>query len=1118
MSSSIEHATPAAANGSVMSAISASEPTPRVEHDWIAPPDFDESLVAAFERVVAVFPLRIALDAWEATYRELNETANYLAHQLIACGIAAGDRVAILMSHDAPLVAAVLGTLKAGSIVVGLDPGDPKSRLKMLVEDAEPSAVVTDAQNRTLADEFSSTSCRILKFESETMTRSTENPSIEIRPEQTAFLTYTSGTTGRPKGVMKSHRQLRRAAAIHSEAMQYTETDRIPLFAMISTGLGSTGLWSLLNGAMLCPFPLQTRGVTGLADWIIDRGLTAYVSTSSMFRTLVKAIDDRLVFAKVRAVTLQSEAVTSNDFRAFQQHFPRESIFVHALSSSETSNIAWSRWTHADNIPEGVLPVGHFSREMDVSLLGDDGQLVARGEVGEIVVKSRYLANGYWRDPRLTAERFSADLDGNGTRMLRTGDRGRINADGLLEFCGRKDDRIKMHGNRVELLEVERSLQRLPGIDSVAVVSVARNNHEPMLIAFVVKKSGASLTTSSLRHAARANLPLHMVPSRIVVLDDLPYNQGNKIDRDALRRYFLPIGDECKSERPRTDSEMLVADIWAETFDLSHIGRDDDFFSLGGDSLSGAIVAARIHASLGIELNLADIADHPTVAALATTIDDRRRTGAAGLPQMVHVPRGASMPVSLFQELTWNYRHGNQATLVRTHRVTGPLDIVVLTECFSYLVDRHEILRTTFGLVDGSLAQTIHPFAPLDFSFIDLIDADDPEGQAESIFRKEDSQHIDLEKLPLVRHILIRVARENYRLGRVCSHIISDAPSSHLLNTELALLYEARAQGVEPSLTRTPPLQYADFAAWQRQITRPDGSYFNEVISWWKSLISTASPAVIRLPLKRLIPRSGLNPNEGVLKWKLEEPTAKRLDQFARCMDATPFTVRLAVFAILVADVTGNSTIVIGTNFASRIHADTVNMVGPLAHMSPLLFCYDATKTFREWSGIVRDRVFETATRSELPYEVVKQRLQAEGVEPLEIGIVFTMLGDHSDQHFGGLIMSYEFCGVGKMPWGCQFYLDSEKPENCSVHFDAGVYDRDEMRVMLDRYLRLLEAVSRKPELPIGELLKMVGRRPLRWTCANYAAPFYEFIKALYASSPLLKMCWRPIRRWVLET
>ncbi len=169
-----------------------------------------------------------------------------------------------------------------------------------------------------------------------------------------------------------------------------------------------------------------------------------------------------------------SEAVTADDFRAFRKHFPRTSVLVHGLSSSETSNIAWSRWTQDDNIPEGVLPVGHFSRDMDVSLLGDDGQPVARGEVGEIVVKSRYVANGYWRDPELTAERFSADLDGKGTRLVRTGDRGRINADGLLEFCGRKDDRIKIRGNRIELLDIERALERLPGIDRVAVVAVAR--------------------------------------------------------------------------------------------------------------------------------------------------------------------------------------------------------------------------------------------------------------------------------------------------------------------------------------------------------------------------------------------------------------------------------------------------------------------------------------------------------------------------------------------------------------------------------------------------------------------------------------------------------------------
>jgi mycobactin peptide synthetase MbtE len=234
------------------------------------------------------------------------------------------------------------------------------------------------------------------------------------------------------------------------------------------------------------------------------------------------------------------------------------------------------------------------------------------------------------------------------TRLVRTGDQGRINADGLLEFCGRKDDRIKIRGNRIELLDIERTLDGLPGVDRVAVVAVARDNHEPVLVAFVVKKTDASLTASRVRHAVRAKLPLHMVPSRIVFLERLPYNKGNKIDREALRQYVLPVRNDCKIEQPQTESEMLLADIWAEIFDLPDISRDDDFFNLGGDSLSGAIVAARIHAALGVELTLGEIADHPTVLALAAHIDDCRRTSSPG---PVPVPRGASMPASLFHHL-----------------------------------------------------------------------------------------------------------------------------------------------------------------------------------------------------------------------------------------------------------------------------------------------------------------------------------------------------------------------------------------------------------------------------------------------------------------------------------
>jgi amino acid adenylation domain-containing protein len=1059
-----------------MVSVSGREPTPKAEFEGMKAPDRDESPIAAFERVAVTIPLRIAVGSkvWEPTYRELNETANRLAHRLIACGVASGDRVAILMSHDGPLIAAVLGALKAGSIVVALDPVDPVSRHKILIDDAEPRIIVTDAQNRNLAAECIRPGCRILNFESATAMGPIQNPSVEISPGQTAFITYTSGTTGRPKGVMKPHRQLRKLAEHTSEAMQYTDNDRIPLFAMVATGQGLMGLWSiLLHGAMLCPFSPKTSGIVGLADWIIARGLTVYASSASLFRTLAKTIDSRLVFTNVRAVMLLGETVTIRDFDAFRQHFPRTSILVHTLSSTETGNIAWGRWRQDDNVPAGALPVGHFSRDTDVVLLGDDDQPVARGEVGQIVVRSRYLASGYWRDPELTAKRFSADLDGHGTRELRSGDRARLNADGLLEYCGRKDGRLRVRGNRIEPLDVELALEQLPGIDRAAVTAVARDNHEPVLVAFVVKTSTASWTGPRLRLALRANLPIHMVPSRILFLDSLPYNRSNKIDREALRQYPLPARDMNKGDAPRTATEMRLAEIWAEALELPDIGRDDDFFNLGGDSLIGAIVLAQVYAALGIELCLGAIADHPTVSTLAAFIDEAR-LGAAETPPIVRVPRAASMPMSLLQETIWNYWRSRQdragMTHVRSYRITGPLDVEILKECLRYLVDRHEILRTTFGLVEGRPAQIIHQSAPPNLSFVDLADVAEPETRADSIFREESAREIDLEKLPIRRNLLIRIADDHYRLLRITHPLITDGLGSQILDAELAILYEAILHGKKPPLPREPPLQYADYAVWQRQFLRPGGPYFNEVMSWWKSRSSAARPAT-RQPHERLMPRVPLDPSEGVLQWKLEEQTAKRLDEIARNAGATHFTIRLAAFVALIADATDISPIVIGIGFANRNRLETQNLVGPLRNPVHLIFFYDPEKTFLEWLEYVREHVFETTTRSELPYDGIQEQLRASGLELPEMLFYFTMTRNNSDQHFANLVVSAEFWSVGTMPSGCTVFIDEQKPENCRVNFDANTYDRNDMRSVLDRYVRLLEAAAEQPESPVGKLL-----------------------------------------------
>ena len=1102
-----------------MSASYSNDPVEQLGFKGSKTRDCDESLVAAFERLEIAFPSRIALssDKWEPNYRELNKAANRLAHRLIARGVASGDRTAILMLHDTPMVAAVLAALKARQIVVALNSGDPVARLKMFIEDAEPSVIVTDLQNRTLAAEIARPGCHILNFEFEIAMGQSENPSIEILPGETAFLTYTSGTTGRPRGVMKTHRQLCSAAAVHTNSMQYTENDRNPLLSAVSTGQGATALWwTLLNGAMLCPFPLNTRGVTGLADWIIDRGLSTYASSASIFRTLIKTIDDRIIFSNVRAVWLASESITADDFRAFQKHFPATSALVHGLSSSETSTIAWARWKHDHNIPEGVLPVGHFSTDMNISLIGDNGEPVARGEIGEIVVRSRYVAGGYWRDPALTAERFSPDLDGKGTRCVRSGDRGRINGDGLLEFCGRKEDRIKIRGNRIELMDIERTLESIPGISRAAAVAVPRENHEPMLAAFVVKTTNALWTPPRLRDAVKAKLPLHMVPSKIVFLDSLPY-RGNKIDREALRQYSLPVRNDRQGEEPRTETEMLLADIWADILELRDISRDDDFFNLGGDSLTGAVVAAQVHAALGIDLSLGTIADHPTMSTLAAFIDRCRHsrlslTGAASIPPIVRVPRTASMPLSLFQEEIWSIFRNPKGTHVRSYRVTGPLDIEVLKESLRDLFDRYEILRTTFGMVQDSPAQFIHSSASLDFSYIDLSKTDDPEGQADSVFREADSRTIDLEKLPIMRYVLTKIADSHYRLAHISHAIITDGFSARILDAEFAILYEAKLQGLESPLPTESSLQYADYAVWQRQIMASDGPCLNEAVNWWKGALSTA-PTATELPFRRWISQSGLDPREGVLQWRLEEQTTKHLDEIARGAGATHFIVRLAAFVALIADVTGKSTVVIRSALSNRNRVDAQAIVGPLLNAAPFLFSYDASLTFLEWLQIVRDRVFETMTHSDPPFHKIGEKLQALGVKQPVCPIVFMMSSYLSDQHFGNLAVSNEFWSVGKMPMGCTFYLD-RKPENCRVNFDANVYDRNGMRTMLDRYLRLLEAAAREPELPIGTLVTMIGAKPLRWKCE----PFYEFIKAFYSASPLLQTLWRRVKRWVLRS
>ena len=554
---------------------------------------------------------------------------------------------------------------------------------------------------------------------------------------------------------------------------------------------------------------------------------------------------------------------------------------------------------------------------------------------------------------------------------------------------------------------------------------------------------------------------------------------GGKIDREFLRGYELPRG--AAGEPPRGPTETMIADFWVEALDLPGIGRDGDFFDAGGDSLTGAIVAAEIHAAFGIEISLAALAAHPTVSALAAHVDAERKSSARRLPPIVSVSRTEPIPLSPYQERVWRAleRRPGYAVIARSYDISGPVDVKVMEECFRYLVDRHEILRTTFAVVDGQPAQIVHPSAPLGFSFVDVSGEENPEAAAELIYRTEAAKLIDPAVLPVMRLLLVRIGEEKHWLMRAGHALGQDASSFTIIMNEFAALYDAGVGGMAPPIPKDMPLQYADYAVWHREFMRPDGVAYQQMLDWWKQIFAKRLRTT-RLPRHKASQASDADPSQATLRWRLENGFGEQLDTTARRAGATHFVIRLACFVALLADMTGRSTVVLGTSFTYRQRSDTRNIAGLFTNLAPLVFSYRSDLVLSDWVEMVRDRLFETERHAELPLEALYGELRAAGLRPPSIQVVFTMASDWPEQRISGIVMKRRPPPLAEMPWGCQVYIDQKKPANCRVDFDANLYRPDDMQAMTARYVRLLEAAAEHPNLPIGKLVALTSDSRLR--------------------------------------
>lgn len=580
----------------------------------------DLSIPERFEQQVKLYPDNIAVktDRFALTYEALNKAANQIARAIVAQRGVSQEPILLLFEHDAPVIVALFGALKAGKIYVALDPALPNDRFEYILRDTQAGLILTNTQNMALASSLAQNSSKVINIDKIDPTLSADNIELPISPHAPAAIFYTSGSTGKPKGVVKTH--LNRIV-MEGANKRIAPNDRQSLLYSCSFGVSSANIFSaLLNGARLCPYDVKNLGVTRLAGWLRHEGITRFHPPVAFFRQFLDTLSDEQQFPTVRHISLGSQAIYRRDVERMWRHFPADCTLVHTYALTETGAIAQLVIKKDTKISGNVAPVGYVVKGKEVLILDELGRRLGYDEVGEIAVKGSNFSAGYWRKTDLTGDKFLPDPEGGDKLIYLTGDLGRMRPDGCLEHRGRKDFQVKVRGYRIELAEIEIALHSLDAVKE-AVVIAQDHAGDKRLVAYWVPAVKPLPAVSQLHHALAQTLPDYMLPSIFVALDKLPLTANGKINRQALPNPTITRPQiETPFAAPGNPVEEELVKIWAAALGFEEIGINDNFFELGGQSLQGAQVMSEVRHKFEVDIPLGRFFKKPTVAELAAII------------------------------------------------------------------------------------------------------------------------------------------------------------------------------------------------------------------------------------------------------------------------------------------------------------------------------------------------------------------------------------------------------------------------------------------------------------------------------------------------------------------
>lgn len=1033
----------------------------------------------------------VQMNGVSLSYRELNDRANQLAHYLRKRTVRRGQIVAICMNRSLEMIIGILGILKAGSTYLPLDIQHPKERLLYMLHEAEAPIVLTEHSLKNIFEDKVDTFCLDTEW-SELINESAANPELDRSAEDTAYVMYTSGSTGQPKGV-----EVRHAGVVN---LLEDMNNHDPLDAGAAYGFWTSFSFDvsvleifscLLYGGTLHIVPEDLRmDMNQYIHWLQGNKIeSAFVPAFVLHDFAQWLKENRSLIWPMKRLVTGVEPIRTSILLDIAELIPGLQIINGYGPTEATICATLLYFTKKEKEP--FVPIGQAVQNTTLYVLDEDQKPVPEGEAGELYIAGIGVAKGYLKRPDLTAERFiHLALDQDKTeRVYRTGDMVQVLPDGNLRFIGRADHQVKLRGYRIELGEIERNLIEHPAVLETVVILREDEPGVKRLVGYIVSKQ--ELSAYDLRLWLADRLPKYMIPDILVQLESLPSTINGKIDRKAL-----PVPDHRNSmvdlgqySAPRTTDEEWIAQLWADLLRIERVGIEDNFFMSGGNSLLATQMLGKVKGRYNIDFPISSFFKEPTISTLSDLLQQKDSESRKKLSELRIKPvsREEILPATFAQERVWfieqlepnNIAYHFQTLL----HLKGKLDIEILQRSLDEIVRRHEIFRTTFPRHQGKLTQQIHPPVPADFSTIDLrgTPVDLRSSEVDQHIQQELQQRFDITRLPLIRWVLLRTDDEEFYLLHIEHHLVHDGWSFVVFLRELTELYKAFHAG-QPSPLSPVDIQFADFAYWQRQWIK---EVEQEQLCFWKEKLKGAS-GILELPFDR--PRPKKQTFDGsLLRIELPLRLSKKIRDFCQSTGYTLFMTMYAAFTTLLYRYTGQDDILVGTGIANRRFEETDHVIGMIVNTILLRTQLSETMTVADLLEHVKREALDVYEHQDTPFERLVESIDFErdmsrnplcqvafsfhdtpypalDWPELELGLIEPLSNGSAKFDMNIVVIPRHNAD-----------LSNERPMNeegitLAWEFNSHLFDRTTIERMISHYQFLLEEMITNAKRPLAEL------------------------------------------------